>query len=59
MGSRVYIPSFDEYGEVISLGAFFSKVGYTHLGVMYEVFLLNDQFEIVDEEDELIWEEDN
>lgn len=58
MFSRVFIPSFNEYGELLSLGAYASRVKYQHLGVLYDVIMLNDEFFIVDQDDEAIWEEE-
>lgn len=58
MPIRIYIPSYDEYGEVLSRGAYFSKVFYTHKGIEYNVFMLNEEFIIVEEDDDTIWEEE-
>lgn len=55
----VYIPEDECYGIVKSYGAFASLVSYTHMGIDYEVFILNedliflDDFSISIEEEEI------
>ena len=53
----VYIPEEDEYGVIITEGAFASLVRYSSGGVLYEVMLLNEEFEVVREKSYL--EEEN
>lgn len=53
MRVRVYIPDEDEYGEIVSQGAFTSLVRYTSGGIQYEIVLLNEDFVIVEEKEEL------
>jgi hypothetical protein len=43
----VYIPDEEVYGEIISQGAFASTVRYSVSGVMFEVLILNEDFDIV------------
>jgi hypothetical protein len=43
----VYIPDEKVYGEIISQGAFASTVRYSVSGVMFEVLILNEDFDIV------------
>jgi len=38
-------------GELLSLGAWVSKVRYTFGGVLYEVYLTNDEFTILEEKE--------
>ena len=47
--SIVFIPDENAYGEIISEGLFASLIRYTVGGVMYEVILLNEDFDIVQE----------
>ena len=43
----VYIPDEEVYGEIISQGAFASTVRFSVHGVMFEVIMLNEDFDIV------------
>jgi hypothetical protein len=45
----VYIEDEDIYGEIVSHGAYASKIHYLKDGFEYEIILLNDEFEIVEE----------
>lgn len=56
-GEVIYIPEEEENGEIISKGAYASLVRYSSGGVLYEVMLLNEDFEIVQDPDNL--EEEN
>lgn len=39
------------YAQLVSLGAYFSKVKYTREGIDYEVLVSNDEFEYIEGED--------
>lgn len=43
----IYIPDEEVYGELVSEGAFASTVRYTVGGVMFEVIMLNEDFDII------------
>ena len=45
----VYIPEFDVYGEIVYRGAYASTVRYRDGGILYEVIMLNEDFEEVEE----------
>jgi hypothetical protein len=45
--SIIYIPDEQEYGELVTRGAYASLVRYSSGGVMYEVMMLNEDFDIV------------
>jgi len=40
------------YADLITEGAYASRVKYTYGGVLYDVFIENDEFEIIYEEGE-------
>ena len=40
------------YADLISEGAHVSRIKYTYGGVLYDVVVENDEFEIVDDEEE-------
>jgi hypothetical protein len=43
------------YADLISEGAFASRIRYTYGGVLYDVLVENEEFEIIEDDD---WEED-
>jgi hypothetical protein len=43
------------YADLISEGAYASRIKYTYGGVLYDVFIENDEFEIVSDEE---WREE-
>lgn len=43
------------YADLISEGLYASRIKYTYGGVMYDVFVENDEFEIVHEDE---WKEE-
>ena len=45
----VYIPDEKEYGYVVSLGSYVSIVHYVSGGIMYEVLMLNDDLDFLEE----------
>ena len=45
----VFIPDEEVYGEVISLGSYASKVHYVLDGIEYEIIMLNEDFEIIEQ----------
>lgn len=47
--SVVYIYDEKTYGELVSFGGYVSKIHYSKNGIDYEVMLLNEDFEIVEE----------
>ena len=42
------------YADLISEGLYASRVKYTYGGILYDVIVENDEFEIIEED----WEED-
>jgi len=40
------------YAELITEGAYFSRIKYVYGGVLYDILVENDEFEIVDDEEE-------
>lgn len=45
----IYIPYEDEYGVIVQRGAHASLVKYSSGGINYEVILLNEDFEEIEE----------
>jgi hypothetical protein len=45
----VYIPDEKVYGEAVSLGTYASKVHFVKDGFEYELVLLNEDFEIIEQ----------
>lgn len=45
----VYLPEEEVYGEVLSFGTYASTVHYVIDGFEYEAFLLNEDFDIVEQ----------
>lgn len=45
----VYIPDERVYGEALSIGAYASKIKYTKDGFEYNLVLLNEDFEIIEQ----------
>jgi hypothetical protein len=45
----VYIYDDEEYGSLISHGAHASLVRYQHEGIQYEVFIPNEDFDIIED----------
>lgn len=45
----IYLPDEKVYGEVLSLGTYASKVHYTKDGFEYELVMLNEDFEILEQ----------
>lgn len=45
----VYLPEEEVYGEVLSFGSYASTVHYISEGFEYEVVLLNEDFDIVEQ----------
>lgn len=43
------------YADLISEGAFASRIRYTYGGVLYDVLVENDEFEIINDEE---WKEE-
>lgn len=43
------------YADLVSEGAYASRVRYTYGGVLYDIILENDEFEIVNDEE---WKEE-
>jgi hypothetical protein len=53
----VWLPYLRVYGELISLGAWYSTIKYVTGGVEFEVFVDNEEFVILDDlYDEDEWE---
>jgi hypothetical protein len=42
------------YADLISEGLYASRIRYTYGGVLYDVFLENDEFELIEDD----WEEE-
>ena len=51
---RVLLLKEGVYADLISEGAYASRVRYTYGGVLYDVLIENDEFEIIDDE----WKEE-
>lgn len=45
----VFIHDEKVYGEILSFGSYASKVRYSKNGIQYEVTMLNEDFEIIEE----------
>ena len=45
----VYIQDENIYGYLLSEGVYASRIKYNKLGVEYEVMILNDEFEIIED----------
>ena len=45
----VYIQDENIYGYLLSEGVYASTIKYNKLGVEYEVMILNDEFEIIED----------
>ena len=52
---KVFLNKERVYADLISEGAYASRVKYTYGGVMYDVFIENDEFEIVHDDE---WKEE-
>lgn len=48
-GDKIYIHSEGVYGEIISFGAHASKVKYIKDKTMFETYIENEDFDIVEE----------
>jgi hypothetical protein len=48
-GDIVYIHSEDVYGEIVSYGAYISRVRYTKDKTLFEIYVENEDFDIVQE----------
>lgn len=47
--SIIYIPDERVYGEIISYGTYASKIRYSRDGIEYQILMLNEDFEIIEE----------
>ena len=45
----VYLPDEKVYGEVVSFGTYASKVHYVKDGFEYELVMLNEDFDVVEQ----------
>ena len=45
----VYLEYENAYGYLISEGVYASRIKYNKLGIEYEVMVLNDEFEIIED----------
>jgi len=45
----IFLPDERVYGEIVSRGTYASKVRYMQDGFQYEIVMLNEDFEIVEE----------
>jgi hypothetical protein len=45
----VYIEDENIYGYLLSEGLYASRIQYSKLGVEYDVMILNDEFEIIED----------
>lgn len=45
----VYLPDEKVYGEVVSFGTYASKVHYVKNGFEYELVMLNEDFDIIEQ----------
>jgi hypothetical protein len=45
----VFIPDEGVYGEMVSYGLYASRVRYEIGGVQYDIIMLNEDFEIIEE----------
>lgn len=52
---KVFLNKERVYADLISEGVYASRIKYTYGGVMYDVFVENDEFEIVHEDE---WKEE-
>jgi hypothetical protein len=59
-GDKIYIHSESVYGEIVSYGAHVSRVKYFKDKTMFETYIENDDFDIVEEiHYPDFWEEEN
>jgi hypothetical protein len=54
---KVYLTEERIYADLVSEGTYASRVQYTFGGVFYDVFVENDEYVIIQDDDELEWEE--
>jgi hypothetical protein len=52
---KVFLNKERVYADLISEGVYASRIKYTYGGVMYDVFVENDEFEIVHDDE---WKEE-
>lgn len=55
----VWLTEERTFGELVSMGAFYSRVRYFKEGIDYEVYIENDEFEEIWEDDGFDHEEDD
>ena len=45
----VYLEDEESYGYLVSEGVYASRVKFTKLGVEYDVMILNEEFEVIED----------
>ena len=53
---KVYLIKDGVYADLITEGAYASRVSYTYGGVLYDILIENDEFNILDDEE---WKEED
>jgi hypothetical protein len=53
---KVYLTEEQVYADLISEGLYVSRVQYSYGGVLFDIFVENDEFVLLEEEDESLWE---
>lgn len=48
---KIYLPDLQVFGELISFGYAASLIAYDDMGVRYEVYMDNNEFLVLEEED--------
>jgi hypothetical protein len=55
---KVLIIKDNIFADLISEGVYASRVKYTYGGVLFDIFIENDEFIVLDDETDNEWEED-
>ena len=53
---KVYLTEEQVYADLISEGLYVSRIQYTYGGVLFDIFVENDEFILLEEDDDHLWE---
>jgi len=53
---KVYLTEEQVYADLISEGLYVSRIQYAYGGVLFDIFVENDEFILLEEDDDHLWE---
>ena len=53
---KVYLTEEQVYADLISEGLYVSRIQYVYGGVLFDIFVENDEFILLEEDDDHLWE---